>query len=197
MPNSASDARHSEFRIRKKLIEEGVVDVVTAIASQFFYTVKLPVTLRFLNKSKRNSENRNKVLFIDAREIYNQIDRSHREFTQKQIEFISNIVRLYRGVGIETVRCSSKLVKKNFPDLKYRNIKGLCKAATIAEIRSHNYSVNPGRYVGSKRTDELDRNRFSQKMHQFYEEYKSLRTQSEERQTELDNNMRRIPENLD
>lgn len=200
MANSASDARHSEFEIRKKLIEEGVVDVVIAIASQFFYTVTLPVTLWFLHacmQNKRNSGNRNKILFIDAREIYNQIDRSHREFTQQQIEFISNIVRLYRGLDIETARCSSELIEKNFPDSKYRNIKGLCKAATIAEIRSHNYSVNPGRYVGSKRTDELDKSSLSQRMHKLHEEYKSLRIQSEELEIELDDNIRKILENLD
>jgi len=148
MANSASDAKYSELEIRKKLIEEEVVDVIIAVAPNFFYSVTLPVTLWFLNKEKKNIASRNRVLFIDARKIYRQIDRAQREFTPQHIEFISNIVRLYRGEEIDTTRCSSSMLKKHFPDLKYRDVVGVCKAATIDEIRLQSYSINPGRYVG-------------------------------------------------
>lgn len=88
------------------------------------------------------------MLFIDARHIYNQIDRAHRDFLPEQIEFISNIVRLYRGEDVETDNGSEKRMKEHFPKGKYRNIDGLCRIVTIKEIKSHGYSLNPGRYVG-------------------------------------------------
>ena len=98
MANSAADARQSELDIRKKLIQSGHVDVMVAVATNFFYTVTLPVTLWFLDKSKAKKE---KALFIDARKIYAQIDRAHREFIPAQIEYISAIVRMYRGGKLE------------------------------------------------------------------------------------------------
>ena len=103
MANSAADARQSELDIRKGLIKTGHVDVVVAVSSNFFYTVTLPVTLWFFDKSKP-PERQDKVLFIDARNIYNQIDRAHRDFLPEQLEFLSNIVRLYRGEDMRHIR---------------------------------------------------------------------------------------------
>ncbi len=81
MANSASDARASEQEIRQKLIEEGVVDVMIAVGSHFFYTVTLPCTLWFFDRGKRGTPREDTVLFLDARHIYQQVDRAHREFT--------------------------------------------------------------------------------------------------------------------
>ena len=148
MANSASDARQSELEIRQKMIEDNLVDVMISIGSNFFYTVTLPCTLWFLDKGKKKTDRKDKVLFIDARHIYNQIDRAHRDFLPEQIEFISNIVRLYRGEDVETDNGSEKRMKEHFPKGKYRNIDGLCRIVTIKEIKSHGYSLNPGRYVG-------------------------------------------------
>ncbi len=88
------------------------------------------------------------MLFIDARHIFRQIDRAHREFTPEQIEFISNIVRLYRGEEVETDAGSRELMKENFPKGKYTDVLGLCKVATLADIEAQGWSLNPGRYVG-------------------------------------------------
>ncbi len=82
MANSASDARQSEFEIRKQLVDDHAVDIMIAVASNFFYTVTLPCTLWFLDKGKKETPRKDKVLFIDARNIYTQIDRAHREFTE-------------------------------------------------------------------------------------------------------------------
>jgi type I restriction enzyme M protein len=84
MANSASDARQSEGEIRRQMIEDDVVDVMVAISSNFFYTVTLPCTLWFLDKGKRDSEREDKVLFLDARHIYRQIDRAHRDFSESR-----------------------------------------------------------------------------------------------------------------
>ena len=82
------------------------------------------------------------------REIYNQVDKAHREFTEEQIEFITNIVKLYRGEEPCFVEGSQTKLKQYFPDLKYKDVKGLCKVATIEEIEKQGWSLNSGRYVG-------------------------------------------------
>ena len=102
MANSAADAGGSELEIRKKLIAEKAVDVIVAVGPNFFYTVTLPVTLWFLDRGKRGTEREDKVLFIDARKIFRQIDRAHRDWLPEQIEFLANIARLYRGEKVET-----------------------------------------------------------------------------------------------
>lgn len=148
MANSASDARGSELEVRKKLIDEKAVDAVIAIGSNFFYTVTLSCTLWFLDKTKRKTGRSDKVLFIDAHKIFNQIDRAHREFLPEQIEFISNIVRLYRGENAEISHGSEKITKENFPKGKYQDIAGLCKAVDLKIITEQGLSLNPNRYVG-------------------------------------------------
>jgi Type I restriction-modification system methyltransferase subunit len=103
MANSASDARASEMELRRQLIEAKAVDVMVAVGPNMFYTVTLPCTLWFLDKGKRGTDREDKVLFIDARHIYRQIDRTHRDWTEGQLGFIANIVRLYRGEEIDLI----------------------------------------------------------------------------------------------
>ena len=95
MANSASDARNSEADIRQKLVRSGVIDCMLSLPKNMFYTVTLPATLWFFDKRKVG--NNPTILFIDARNIFRQIDRAHREFTEEQIQNIATIVRLYRG----------------------------------------------------------------------------------------------------
>ena len=173
MANSAGDAGHSEKELRKQLIESDAVDVMIAIGSNFFYTVTLPVTLWFLDKAKLGTPRENTVLFIDARHIYNQIDRAHRDFTPEQIEFLANIVRLYRGEDVETLGGSEALLAENFPDGRYVDVAGLCRVATRAEIEAQGWSLNPGRYTGSAAVDEDDED-FAVKLEELYEEFTRL-----------------------
>ncbi|OPZ45161.1 MAG: N-6 DNA Methylase [Bacteroidetes bacterium ADurb.BinA104] len=156
MANSASDARGSELEIRKKIIETGAVDVIISIGPNFFYTVTLPCTLWFFDRAKAGTDRRDKVLFIDAREIFTQVTRALREFTPAQIEFIANIVRLYRGQPTQNREDSEELMKESFPDGKYVDVPGLCKVATIQEIEEQGWSLNPGRYVGIANGSEED-----------------------------------------
>src|SRR5580704_14443949 len=88
MANSAGDARGSELEIRQKLVKANVVDVVVSIGPNFFYTVTLPCTLWFLDRGRAKTNRKDKVLFIDARHIFTQLDRAHREFAPPQIEFL-------------------------------------------------------------------------------------------------------------
>lgn len=99
MANSASDARGGEAEIRQRLVEAGIVDVMITLASNFFYTVTLPVTLWFFDRAKSAPADprHGQTLFIDARKIYNQVTRANREFTQAQLLNLASIVWLYRG----------------------------------------------------------------------------------------------------
>jgi hypothetical protein len=139
MANSASDARGSELEIRKKLIKDRAVDVIAAVGSNFFYTVTLPCTLWFLDRGKKDTDRADKVLFIDSRDIYQQVDRAHREFTPEQVEFLGNIARLYRRKAPENLHGSAGMMAEKFPDGAYRNVPGLCRVATIKEIKAQGW----------------------------------------------------------
>ncbi len=178
MANSASDAGYSEKEIRKQLIESGAVDVMISVGPNFFYTVTLPVALWFLDKRKIGTDREDTVLFIDAREIYRQVDRAHRDFTEEQIEFLANIVRLYRGEDVVTVDGSESLLQDNFPDGKYADVPGLCKVVTRAEIETQGWSLNPGRYVGVAEIEEDDID-FNSRLEELYEGFIRLSDEAE------------------
>ena len=101
MANSASDARHSEADIRRSLIEHNLIYGILTLPSNMFYTVTLPATLWFFDKAKPDE----RILFIDARNVYTQIDRAHREFSAEQIQNIALISRLHKGRREDFVRC--------------------------------------------------------------------------------------------
>ena len=147
MANSASDARGTELEIRRKLIEERSVDVVVAAGTNMFYTVTLPVTLWFLDRGKGRTERADQVLFIDARRIYNPIDRAHRDWTPQQIEFLANIVRLWRGEKPEFHADGEELLWAAGIQDAYEDVPGLCGVATLDDIRGEGWSLNPGRYI--------------------------------------------------
>ena len=133
----------------------------------------LPVTLWFLDRGKRDAERADQVLFIDARQVFRQIDRAHRDFTEEQIEFLANIVRLYRGEEPELARGENALFAERFPDGAYADVTGLCKVATIEEIEAQGWSLNPGRYVGTE-VEDLDDEVFEEKLAAAHAELRSL-----------------------
>jgi type I restriction enzyme M protein len=177
MANSAADAGSSELEIRRKLLEDRAVDIVVSISPNFFYTVTLPCTLWFYDRGKRNTDRADQVLFIDARKIFHQIDRAHRDFLPEQIEFLANIARLYRGEEPESNAGSELLMAQSFPGGAYADVPGLCKVATIAEIRAQGYSLNPGRYVGvaAGADDGFD---FSVRVEELNEELEQLNVEA-------------------
>ncbi len=150
MANSALDARGNELTIRKKLIEENVIDIIISIGTNFFYSVTLPCTLWFFDKNRNISERKNNILFIDAREIFTPISKAHNEFNGQQIEFLSNIVKLYRGQNITNFFDSENLTYKYFPEKKFKNVNDLCKSVPIEEIVQRKYNLNPGLYIDLK-----------------------------------------------
>jgi type I restriction enzyme M protein len=188
MANSASDARASEQEIRKQVIESYAVDVMVAVGPNMFYTVTLPCTLWFMDRAKRGTPRADKVLFVDARHIYRQIDRAHRDWTDAQISFLANIVRLYRGEELDFTlggdEAKAKLLevfagkngsnpKSKVQNPKYKDVPGLCKVATLAEIEQQGWSLNPGRYVGVAPGEAVSEEDFKEQLEELNEEQKN------------------------
>lgn len=184
MANSASDARSSEQELRQKLIEARSVDAMVAVGPNMFYTVTLPCTLWFLDRGKAKTKRADTVLFIDARHIYRQVDRAHRDWTPAQIGFIANLVRLYRGeapdltVGGEET--ATKVAEVFGKKPAYADVPGLCKAATLAEIEAQGWSLNPGRYVGVAPGEAVSDEDFKAQLETLNEELTTLNAQARE-----------------
>ena len=178
MANSASDAGASELEIRKKMIEEGIISQMVTLPSNMFTSVTLPATLWFFDKQKCKGPKKNEILFIDARNVFTSIDRTHRKFSEEQIKNLGIITKLYNddsesfydllneykdAMAKAPIEESDNEHSKDywqrqidwlldrFPDGKYEDVLGLCKVVTLDEedgIIDQGYSLHAGRYVG-------------------------------------------------
>ncbi|WOX04713.1 type I restriction-modification system subunit M [Microbulbifer pacificus] len=193
MANSAGDARASEQLIRQKLIESGAVDVIVSVGPNFFYTVTLPCTLWFFDRAKEQSERADQVLFIDARHIYRQVDRAHRDFLPEHIELLANIVRLYRSEAVELDAGSADLLAEKGLSDGYVDVPGLCKIATRAEIEAQGWSLNPGRYVGAaaREAEDVD---FTERLEELSEELEVLNAEARELEVRISENIASVME---
>ena len=188
MANSAADARGTELDIRKALIETGTVDCIVSVGPNFFYTVTLPCTLWFFDKGKAKTARKDKVLFIDARHIFRQIDRAHRDFTPAQIEFLANIVRLWRGEETELIQGSLALLDERGLAKGYVDMPGLCKAAELSDVEAQGWSLNPGRYVGATAL-EIEDEDFREKLEELQEEFERLNIEARSLQDAISFNL--------
>ncbi|MFI5345766.1 MAG: N-6 DNA methylase [Elusimicrobiota bacterium] len=198
MANSASDARSSEQDIRQKMIEDSGVDVMVAVGPNMFYTVTLPCTLWFLDRAKKKTPRADKVLFIDARHVYRQIDRAHRDWAPEQIAFLANVARLYRGEDLDFTlggdAAKAKLVEVFGKKLVYKDVLGLCKAATTREIEAQGWSLNPGRYVGVAPGEEVSDEDFTEKFGALNSELEKLTEQAHDLESTISKNATAILE---
>jgi len=133
------------------------------------------------------------VLFIDARHIFRQLDRAHRDFTADQIEFIANIARLYRGEEVETTHGSGKKIRETFPGGRYADVPGLCKVAALKEIEAQGWSLNPGRYVGVADREEEDFD-FAERLEELNEELEVLNAEARELEGRIAENVAKLLE---
>jgi type I restriction enzyme M protein len=148
---SMSSDTSTEGEIRKKLIENDLVDCMVALPTQLFYNTQIPACLWFLVRDKSNGKSRNRlghILFIDAREKGTMISRRQRELTDDEITSLTTIYHAWRG--------------KNW-ERDYMDVPGLCKSVPIEVIRKNNYVLTPGRYIDF-RTDDADNEAFDQRM---------------------------------
>ena len=186
MANSASDARSSELEIRRQLIETRALSAIISVSTNFFYTVALPVTLWFLDKGKATEEDwADWTLFINASTIYTPVDRTHREWTPAQMEFLTNIQRLYWQWEPTLEHDGTKeLLDEHFPDGTYTDVPGLCRYVHIDEIEEQGWSLNPGRYVGVK-VETIDEGVFKERMKRLSDEFHELTEVSSQLSVEI------------
>jgi type I restriction enzyme M protein len=189
MANSASDAGGSERKLRCKLIETGAVDCIVAVGPNMFFTVTLPVTLWFLDRGKAKGPRGDQVLFVDARHLFRQVTRAHRVFDPDQIEFLANIVRLWRGEDVETEAGSADRLAEAFPEGRYRDVPGLCRVATRKEIAAQDWSLNPGRYVGVAPGQKEEDDEFRAKLETLQEELEELNAEAVQLQSRIAQNV--------
>lgn len=219
MANSASDAGNSEKEIRVKLIESGIISQMVTLPSNMFTSVTLPATLWFFDRAKANKD---EILFIDARNIFTQIDRAHRKFSDEQIRNLGIITRLYEGKTEEfealladyriklaeapEVSDDEDIMPKSywqsnidwlterFPEGRYRDVVGLCKAAKIEGedgIKDQDYSLNPGRYVGVVIEDDgLTQEEFKQRMMAYYTKLTELNKEAHGLENKIAENLK-------
>ena len=154
---SMSSNQSGEGEIRKNIIEADLVDCMVAMPGQLFYSTQIPVCLWFIARDKKNGrfrDRRGETLFIDARKLGTMIDRVHRELTEEDIKKIADTYHAWRG-DLEEAYMNS--------DMRYADVPGFCKSATIEEIRQHNHILTPGRYVGAEEVED-DGEPFEEKM---------------------------------
>ena len=151
MANSASDAGSNDLEIRKTMIKAGIIKQMVTLPSNMFTSVTLPATLWFFDKAKPENQ-KDEILFIDARNVFTQVDRAHRKFSDEQIKNLGIISRLYEGdtksfddllteykekaVGEDKDYFESQInwLLERFPEHKYQDVIGLCKIAEIGEV---------------------------------------------------------------
>lgn len=256
MASSATDSQGKDKGIREQLVGTGDVDVMLSVGNNFFYTKSLPCTLWFFDKGKRE-ENKDKVLFIDARNYYTVVDRTLNEWSDWQMKNLNAIVWLYRGevekyealieeyknvlgraisfeealallqeelaglqkrVKVElehAARNDKKRVQVHYDELiaaknaeitiakeaiwlyekfgdgEYRDILGLCKCATRAEIAEKGYSLTPGAYVGVAPVED-DGVDFAERMAEIHGELITLQAESNALMDTISKNMKEM-----
>ena len=162
---SMSSQAAGEGEIRKNLIEANLVDCMIALPGQLFYSTQIPVCLWFLARDRANGRFRNRrgeVLFIDARNEGQMVDRTHRELSDEDIAHIADTYHAWR----------SKRAKP-----QYQDVPGFCKSATLDDIRAHDHILTPGRYVGVAPQPEDDEP-FHEKMTRLAAEWREQRAEA-------------------
>lgn len=201
MANSASDAGGSELEIRKKMIQDGIISQMVTLSSNMFSTVTLPATLWFFNKQRTQKD---EILFVDARNIFTQVDRAHRKFSDEQIKNLGIITRLYEGDSeafwqlVDEYKKAGKREEvdwllERWPEGKYRDVIGLCKVAKIIGedgIEDNDWSLNAGRYVGVVIEDDgMTESEFRDEMLSLNADFSKLNTEAEDLQKKIEKNM--------
>ena len=151
-----------EGEIRKRIIEDDLVEAIVAMPTQLFYSVTIPVTLWFITKNKKQ---KGKTLFIDARKMGHMVDRTHRDFSDEDIELLADTVEMFQNGTLE-------------------DKKGFCAVCSTEDIAKQDYILTPGRYVGIEEQEE-DGELFEEKMTRLTSELSEMFAKSHELEEEI------------
>jgi type I restriction enzyme M protein len=159
---SLSSQGGGEGDIRRKIVEDDLVEGIIAMPTQLFYTTQIPVSLWFIS---RNKVQKGKTLFIDARKMGTMVNRRLREMTTEDIAKIAAAFETFRSGALE-------------------DVKGFCAAITIEEIAKQDYILTPGRYVGIEEQED-DGEPFEEKMARLTGELSVMFKRSHELEEEI------------
>jgi len=172
---SMSSNTSGEGDIRRNIVEADLVDCMISLPAQLFYNTMIPVCLWFVARDKKNHkfrDRRGEVLFIDARNMGEMIDRRHRELTDEEIFKIAGTYHAWRA--------------KNS---KYEDVPGFCKTATLEDIKKHGHILTPGRYVGTEAQEE-DGEAFEEKMKRLVTELSTQFQKSVQLEKDISKNLK-------
>ena len=151
-----------EGEIRKKIIEDDLIEGIIAMPSQLFYSVTIPATLWFITKNKKQ---KGKTVFIDARKMGHMVDRKHRDFTEEDIQKLADTFSAFQNGTLE-------------------DVKGFCAVAATEDIAKQDYILTPGRYVGIEEQED-DGEPFEEKMNRLTSELSDMFKKSHALENEI------------
>lgn len=163
-----------EGEIRKRIIEDDLIEGIVSLPSQLFYSVTILVTLWFIS---RNKKQQGKTLFIDARNMGHMVSRKHRDSSDEDIAKISDTFTQFQEGTLE-------------------HIKGFSAIVTTEEIANQDYILTPGRYVGIEEKEE-DTEPFDEKMKRLTSELADMFEKSNELQKEIEKSLKCIGWEID
>lgn len=163
LANGALSSQTSgEGEIRKRIIEDDLIEGIVTLPTQLFYSVAIPVTLWFISKNKKQ---KGKTLFIDARKMGYMVDRKHRDFTDEDIQKLADAFTSFQEGELE-------------------DVKGFCAVVETADIAKQDYILTPGRYVGIEEQED-DGEPFEEKMARLTAELSELFSKSHDLEQEI------------
>jgi type I restriction enzyme M protein len=167
---SMSTNTSGEGEIRKKIIEKDLVECIVALPDKLFYNTGIPACLWFLNKDKKK---KGETLFVDCRDLGEMENRRHRKLTEYEVKLISDTIHNFQNSN------------------DYKDVKGFCKASSLADIKKNDYVLTPGRYVGVKE-EEADTEPYEEKMKRLSSELKIQFEKSDDLEKEIRNNLKAL-----
>src|SRR5574344_984401 len=166
LANGSLSAGGQEGEIRKKIIENDLVDCIISMPTNLFYTVTVPCSIWIIN---RNKKQKGKTLFINANNLGTRVTRRLREVSEEDIRNVAKMYDKYQN------------------NESYENIKGFCYCAPTEEIKSNDYVLTPGRYVGVEDTED-DGIPFDEKMKNITSDLSKQFEESRRLEEEIKNN---------
>lgn len=165
-----------EGDIRKALVENGLIDCIVNLPAKLFLNTQIPASLWFMSRNRTNGRFRDRseeILFIDARNLGYLINRRTRELSPEDIDKITSTYHNWRNVGGS-----------------YEDIPGFCAAASIEKVKSLDYVLTPGRYVGLP--DEEDDFNFAERFANLKAELEAQLKEETELNQIIANNLSKI-----
>lgn len=170
LANGSLSAGGQEGEIRKKLLENDLVDCIISMPTNLFYTVTVPCSIWIISRNKKRKD---KTLFINANNLGTMVTRRLRELSDEDIKKVAEIYHNYQN------------------NENYENIKGLCYCASTEEIKSNDYVLTPGRYVGVEYTED-DGIPFEEKMKNITSDLSKQFEESHKLEEEIKKNLKAI-----